>query len=431
MRHDGQRPVPDAKVTAPSRPGTFVGRVAAVGLAITLVGCGGVALNRTFSDYSAVHADLNNRQLLLNLARMSHSHPPHFLQLGLINTTFQFAVNTSGSVGGATTSGRPPGTGDGPVRLLQRVFNWAFSIGGSASEQPTFSLTPLSGPQFAGGFLATVPPSVFFSLLDQGEPIDELMRTVVQSVGYRDPCGNPVTTFNAPSRKDPLPYLKFLGLVALAAELRRQELLNVITLTSVDPVPSPAFATPTIDDTLKAAEKGFMLQPAPPEPGRPTQYVLARPATSTTLKVVRGPKADKVYEEFKPYLLIGPDAPRCDKPGELAFDLKLRSFFEILSWVSIEQLEFDALAGGPGGQAFLESIPPSQRHPVLRFAWDAVTDAVEPAVVSLEYGGRKYAITDRPHERWNRNVFTLLSYIESLVALDPNKLPVQQLINVR
>ncbi len=49
-------------------------------VALTLPGCAGsIALNRSFNDYAAVYADLNNRQLLLNLARMANIHPPHFL----------------------------------------------------------------------------------------------------------------------------------------------------------------------------------------------------------------------------------------------------------------------------------------------------------------------------------------------------------------
>ena len=111
--------------------------------------------------------------------------------------------------------------------------------------------------------------------------------------------------------------------------------------------------------------------------------------------------------------------------------MKLRSFFETLYWVATEEQEFNAIAGDPGGPAWLETVPPSQRPPVLRLTWREVTEALEPPVITLKYGDRTYAITDLRGRRWNRNVFTLLSYIESQVTLDPKQLPVQQLINVR
>jgi len=69
---------------------------------------------------------------------------------------------------------------------------------------------------------------------------------------------------------------------------------------------------------------------------------------------------------------------------------------------------------------------------LLRLTWEgAKEEDLEPPVVALDYRGRTYAITDVRGQTWNREVFTVLSYIESQAALDPKHLPVQQLINVR
>jgi hypothetical protein len=403
-------------------------------VALTVSGCaGGVALNRSFNDYAGVVADLNNRQLLLNLARMANVHPPHFLQLGLINASYQFGATAAGNVGEMRTSGVPPSGGG--LRLLQKALQWGANLGATFGEQPTFTFTPLSGPQFASGFLAPIAGSVFFTLLDQGEHIDQLMRALVQAIEFTDPTtGKRVTFVNLPDADNADTFIMFLRFAGMAAELQRHQLIRTETKTSTTPVPSPPLDLPKLEDMLKLAEKGLTVQPAPGQPGK---YVLASSATSTALLVA--PDAADVWVELskQPYYRIGPPA----KPGAPAappptapppfdgFTMKMRSFFEVLSWVAVEQEKFDALAAQPG---FLENLPPSQRRPVLRLTWDRLkADDLEPPAVALQYGQRVYAITDVRGDTWNRDVFTLLSYISSQVSVNPKDLPVQQLINVR
>jgi hypothetical protein len=124
---------------------------------------------------------------------------------------------------------------------------------------------------------------------------------------------------------------------------------------------------------------------------------------------------------------VVPPGPPAEPPkSHLTF--KLRSFFLVLAWVSAEQPIFDALAARAG---FLEQLPPSQRQPVLRLRWDAAREGLEPPLVALDYGGQLYAVSDVRGQSWNRDVFTLLSYIQSQISLDPKTLPVQQIITVQ
>jgi hypothetical protein len=416
-------------------------RLAAVGLALGLAGCaGGVALNRSFNDYTAVHADITNRQLLLNLARMANTHPPHFLQLGLINSTFQFGATATAQTGGSRTDGR---SAAGAMQLLQRATTWGATATATVTEQPTFAFTPLSGPQFAQGFLGIVSPTVFFSLLEQGEPIDQLMRILVQSIEYTEETtdrtpGRRVILVNSLTTDNPEPWIQFVRLVGIAAELQRRHLIRVSVTPTSTPVPgSPLFENPPLDHVVKLAEKGLTLVPAP---GQPNKFVIAAPATVSALEVL--PEAREVWiRELskQPQFQISPPnpleparrQPASPFPPNLGgVTLKLRSFFEMLTWLSREQAAFDALAATDPG--FVRDLPPSQQQPVLRLTWDAVKDEVEPPLVAVDYGGQVYAITDtRASATWNRDVFTLLSYIHSQVSLDPSKLPVQQLIQIR
>ena len=69
---------------------------------------------------------------------------------------------------------------------------------------------------------------------------------------------------------------------------------------------------------------------------------------------------------------------------------------------------------------------------------------VPPVLVEQDYHGRKYVVGNPPGSEdesadgfdmrptmTNKNVFTLLSYLFGASALEPDKLPIQQLIQVR
>jgi hypothetical protein len=371
---------------------------------------------------------------------MANTHPPHFLQLGLINSTFQFQAVGSAQAGGTRTDGRVPG---GPMALLQRVTTWAASLTGTIAEQPTFAFTPLAGPQFAQGFLSVVSPAVFFSLLEQGEPIDQLLRILVQSIEFTEDVpgrtpGRRITLVNALSADNPEPWIQFVRLAGIAVELQRRHLLRVAVSTSVTPVPgSPLFDTPPLDQVVKLAEKNLTLVPAPGQPGK---FVIATPSTASTLEAL--PEAHEVWARElakEPYFQISTPnplepakrQPPAPYPPQLSgVTLKLRSFFEVLTWLSREQAAFDTRAAKD--PRFVQDLPPSQRRPVLRLTWDPTPPDLEAPIVAIDYGGKVYAITDNPTSgTWNRDVFTLLSYIHSQTSLDPSKLPVQQLIQIR
>jgi hypothetical protein len=409
-------------------------RLAIAVLAVSVAGCGGTALRQAFNDYSQIYAGVANRQLLLNLARAANSHPPHFLQLGLINTTFTFATSASATVSNTATTGRGPAspTATGPFHFLSNLFTASGTLTGVAAETPTFSLTPLSGPQFAQGFLAAVTPQVFFTLLEQGKPIDQLLRVLVHSIEFtHSTTGELVTLQNTPLADHYDSWVQFLRLAGILLELQRRELLSVSTTAMQTVTPGPVFEAPTLEEALKAAEKGLSLKEV-----SPGKYALSGVTVSSGLRLAPG--SDKVFAELgkEPYFRLEALAPRTGteaaplKTGEaMTMTLRLRSFFTAMSWTASEQRVFDRLAAQAG---FLDTLPPSQRQSILRLRWDtAKEDEVEAPLVTLEYGHQTYAVSDLRGQTWNREVFTLLSFVQSQVALDPKQLPVQQLINVR
>ena len=150
--------------------------LAGLGVVVLLLGgCAGPALRTSFNDYAGVYAEVSNRQMLLNLARLSNSHPTYFLQMGGINTTYQFVA----SAGTNTVKARNESFVGAPIIPILDAISFGANIGGSRNEQPSFNFTPLAGGIFAQAVLVPISPNVLFALYEQGYRVDHLLRTLV------------------------------------------------------------------------------------------------------------------------------------------------------------------------------------------------------------------------------------------------------------
>src|SRR4051812_36771692 len=130
---------------------------------LTVLGCQGPrAMKSEFIDYSHVYADTSNQQMLLNLARRANGHPAYFMQMGSINATFQFGASAGGTAGNART--HASGGALAALPAIQDTLSLGGNLALTASEQPTFSFTPLSGSSFAAALFNQVDPKIFFNL---------------------------------------------------------------------------------------------------------------------------------------------------------------------------------------------------------------------------------------------------------------------------
>jgi hypothetical protein len=142
-------------------------------LILMLAGCvGPPALHESVLGYDQTTAELEQEILLLNIARLSRRSPVHFTVTGSIAATFDFT--TSGDVGGNITSS--PGLND-----------FDFSVSSSASENPTFSIIPISGQDFTKRIISPFPEGAFAKLAYQGwRSIALIMRLMVESIEIED-----------------------------------------------------------------------------------------------------------------------------------------------------------------------------------------------------------------------------------------------------
>src|SRR5215469_11536757 len=102
--------------------------------AIVVSGCiGPPVLERQALGYDEVTRALDEKLLLLNLARVSNHEPVHFTSTSSIAATFNWTATLGASGQVAESKG---------TNFLN------LNIGGSASENPTFSISPISGKEF-------------------------------------------------------------------------------------------------------------------------------------------------------------------------------------------------------------------------------------------------------------------------------------------
>jgi len=102
-------------------------------VALAISGClGPPVLERQVLGYDEVTKTLDEKLLVLNIARVSNNEPVHFTSTSSIAATFNWTT-TLGASGEVTEKG---------TNFLN------LNLGGSASENPTFSISPISGKEF-------------------------------------------------------------------------------------------------------------------------------------------------------------------------------------------------------------------------------------------------------------------------------------------
>jgi hypothetical protein len=142
--------------------------------------------------YDEVTRSLDEKLLLLNIARVSNQEPVHFTSTSSI-ATFNWTT-TLGTSGEITES-----KGTNFLNL---------NIGGSASENPTFSISPISGKEFTERVATPFLDRVFEFVVFQGGRIDQAMRLMGAGIEVQTPDGRFVR-FIANDPRRPKEYEEF------------------------------------------------------------------------------------------------------------------------------------------------------------------------------------------------------------------------------
>ncbi len=357
-----------------------------------------MALDRAVVAYDRTTTESVSKQLLLNIARARHNQPMHFTAISSIAATYKFSVNA----------------GVGPALTGERGGLVVPSIGGSAEENPTISISPMQGEEFTQRLLTPFQEQKLTLLLRQGYDVDALVRLMGAEIHLEsDGPGNVAVHNNRPSDREGYPV--FRRVVAHLSAIQDRHALHVEPLHFQYSWTVPADSvTP---EAFKSTYKDFSLTyDAEKNAYRVSHRINGRVMiTNYDPAILSDEERFRLHEEAE-------EAPFNDvlvdiRPGyvgggfALHGRLRLRSFHEILTFIGRgieEEPEYD--------------VPPDFRTPSIRENPPATLEIVEVrgsppgASLSVELNGYHYAVRPQSDYQWNQKAFSLLYQLFQLTV---------------
>jgi hypothetical protein len=363
-------------------------------VAVALGGCiGPPVLERQVLGYDEVTKTLDEKLLLLNIARVFNQEPVHFTSTSSIAATFNWTA-TLGANGQVTES-----KGTNFLNL---------NLGGSASENPTFSISPISGKEFTERVATPFQDTIFEFLVFQGSNINQIMRLMGAGIEVQKPDGRFVRFIENDPRR-PKEYEEFRRIAAHLQWLNDNRQLFVRALVYDETLIADFKNTPSAADINSGFNMGLRWRQKPNG-----HYELARLKGGRVVVTNFDPMALTDQQRFEldekikknpsgfVYLDIQPNGPGGNFPIQGA--IKLRSMFEILSFIATGirvAPEFEVSPDAPieetdaGAAAILKINVTDNPPPDLKLP-------------NTFYDGHYYAVNDTV---WDRKSFLLLSIL--------------------
>ncbi len=416
-----------------------------VGVSLLLVSCSGPALRRQFRSYNEAYGDALNHEMLLNLARLENGHPAYYLAIGAINNKLIFssatAAGTAGSFQNTDTtthntpfvSGTPTSIAGFPLRALSAVMQTLFGYSVSetivASSNPEFQFIPINNETAARQVLQPISTDVFLALYQQGHPIDQLLRVMIERIETpRLQSGEQLVLMNSPRSGTAESYERFLRACAILRELQKHGYLSLEARSEKDLVGTVSFDK-TGGHNFTNLDKN--LWPEHNESGETNRLVNGAIQFLKTNETSIGKKPFSLeeYQAAATNVVFALNDGIVIQAGSGATDartsrLVLRSFNRAMEMVASEQVAFEALVEKDTAN-FARIVPALERRPILQMLWAGHhAKWLAPPVQTLGYAGKNYQISDSlenplyPGERWNRDVFRMMVALSSQVTVD-------------
>jgi len=364
-----------------------------VAIAIAFSGClGPPVLERQVLGYDEVTRALDEKLLLLNIARVSNNEPVHFTSTSSIAATFNWTTTLSAG---------------GEVAESKGTNFLSLNIGGSASENPTFSISPISGKEFTERVATPFQDTIFEFLIFQGGRIDQAMRLMAGGIEVQTPDGRFVRFIENDPRR-PKEYEEFRRIAAHLQWLNDNRQLFVRPLVFNETLIADFKNTPSAADINNGFNMGLRWRQK-----RNGNYELTRLQSGRVLVANFDPMALSDQQRFElaekikknpsgfVYLDIQPNGFGGNFPIQGA--IKLRSMFQILNFIAVGiriAPEFEVSTNVPtaetGGAATatlrinITDSPPDVRLP------------------TVYYDGHYYSVNDTV---WDRTTFLILSIL--------------------
>jgi len=363
-------------------------------IALALGGCAGPpVLGQQVIAYDEVAKTLDEKLLLLNIARVDRGETVHFTSTSSIAATFDWT--TTIGAGGRINSGA------GAANFLD------LNIGASASENPTFSIIPVAGEEFTRRIATPFTEEAFELLVFQGGRIDQVMRLMAAGIEVQEKDGRFVRFIENNPRR-PKEYEEFRRITMHLQWLNDHRRLFARTLVFEETLVANTKAVPSPEDINNGFDKGLRWRQKPDG-----NYELTRLRAGRVLISNYDPMAltdqqrfalnERIAENPKgfAYVDIRPDGPG----GTMALQgaIKLRSMFQILAFLAQGirvAPEFEVAPGPTTGEV--------EVGPRATMKINLTDTPPRGSVPSIYYDGKYYAVDDT---HWDRRSFLFLSVL--------------------
>lgn len=375
------------------------GRGFAAVLFVSLVtGCvSQVSLKQAVDGYNDATTEILATQLLTNIVRVGHRKPAHFTGVTSIAATFNFTVSA-----GAT----PALTGESGSMLLP-------TFGGSASDNPTFSIVPIEGEDFSKRLLNPMEEGKLTLLLRQYTDVDLLLRLMAGEFRVEQD-GREESFLNRPSHRG---YRTFRQIVLHLSSIQDRAQLYVEPLIFQRDWQLPAEAMNA--ESFREMEKEYSIhfdQTA-------LVYHLSRRVTGRLIITNYDPDLLTNDEKIRMNALIEQNAPtevavdiRSGYPGgeyPIQGKFRLRSFLNVLTFLGralVDEPEYDVPAD--------PRTPRVKENPAFTMELESSHLPILTAALSAQAEGQYYAVKDDPDYPWNRAAFQLLTVLFQMTVVD-------------
>lgn len=364
-----------------------------------LFGCvGPPALRSTVIGYDEITNQLEQELMLLNIARAHHMSTPHFTVTGSIAATFDFTT-TAGAGGRVAES---PG-------FDSLDLNW----GASASENPTFSIIPISGQDFTRRLITPLPEEAYALLVFQEFDIPIVTRLMAGGFEMQDRNGH-FQRFIANDPRKPGEYEEFRRFTMHLAGLKNTQKLFVRDLVFDEVVIDGLKNLPRGIDLLKGKDLKWRINPD--GTWKVTRKRRGRTLISNydTIRLTNSERyqlnkiADNNADNFV-LVDIHPDYPGGDFPFFGA--IKLDSFLNILIFVGqgIDRADEFDVAKDP------RTPDPIGPNPRQTLAINVTEQPPPRGVPKALYRGKYYTLAD---SLWDQKAFIVIRTLFQVTVTD-------------
>ncbi len=361
-----------------------------VSLALLLAGClGPPVLERQVLSYDEVAKSLDEKLLLLNIARLHHGESVHFTTTSSIAATFDWT--TTAGAGGQLTQAAKSNFLD-------------INIGASSSENPTFSILPITGEEFTKRIATPFPDSTFEFVVFQGTRIDQAMRIMAAGIEVQAEDGRFVRFIENDPRR-PQEYEEFRRIASILQALNESRQLFVRALVFEDILVADLRAIPRAEDINNGFDKGLRWRQKADGGFELTRLEAGRvivtnvdPMSLTDLERFQLNERIKRNPAGFVHLSLHPASGVA-----LEGAIKLRSLMQILGFLALG-IDLDEGYEVPPNPWLQETAP----SPPFTLKINVTGSGPSGNVPSIEYRSKHYSVNDT---RWDRQSFAILNVL--------------------